>query len=119
MEDSKVDDIASLFQKAMTIVDVKNKLLPKEKHWAVLIEGAYFFECPYCGGGVQVLKNQVACKIFRHGSYKQPNNPPIPPHLPKDQCDELVRDNKVNGCAKPFLFVFNTEGNYVEKCGYI
>jgi len=43
----------------------------------------------------------------------------INPHMPKEICDRLVAEGRVLGCAKPLLFVFNLEGDHVEKCGYI
>ena len=80
----------------------------------------YFFLCPHCLSGVQVMKNEVACKIFRHGAYRQPGFPQIPPHLPKPQCEALVRDEKIVGCGKPFMFVFGSNGqNYVKICEYL
>ena len=34
-------------------------------------EGRYYlFECPHCQAPVQVSCNQVNCRIFRHGQYK-------------------------------------------------
>lgn len=110
--------LVTLFNIALSVAQIERSY--EDKNWAILLDNSYFFECPHCQGGVQVLQNQVACKIFRHGTYKQPDNPQIPPHLPKDQCDELVRTGQINGCGKPFLFVFAPDGrNYVEKCGYI
>jgi len=91
----------------------------EDKCWAILIEDSYFFQCPHCQGGVQVLQKEVACKNFRHGSYKQPENPQIPPHLPQAQCEALVASGQINGCGKPFLFVYGPHGkHYVKKCGY-
>lgn len=86
------------------------------------VDNFYFFYCPHCLGGVQVQTDQVACRIFRHGAYKLPDNPPIGPHTSKEECDRLVATNAITGCAKPFLFVFDPTGgtkHYVEKCGYI
>lgn len=40
---------------------------------------------------------------------------PINPHMPKEQCDELVKQGKVLGCAKPFRLI----GNHVDICDYI
>lgn len=86
------------------------------------VDNFYFFYCPHCLGGVQVQTDQVACRIFRHGAYRLPDNPPIGPHTSKEECDRLVETNAITGCAKPFLFVFDPTGgtkHYVEKCGYI
>ena len=74
----------------------------------------YSFECPYCNLLIQVKKNEIACKIFRHGFFKDKNQQ-VPPHASKEICDRLVEENKIYGCGKPFRF----DGKGVEKCGYI
>ena len=79
----------------------------------------YRFQCPHCKKEIEVLKNQLNCKIFRCGIFKN-NFHPIPPHSKKFECDRLVRENLIYGCAKPFRFIFNNNGNhYVEICDYI
>jgi hypothetical protein len=75
---------------------------------------AYSFPCPHCNFFVQVKKNDIACKIFRHGCYKK-GMKNIPPHSSKEVCDRLVSENKIHGCGRPFKF----DGRKVEKCGYI
>jgi hypothetical protein len=80
----------------------------------------YFFQCPHCLAGVQVMKNDVACKIFRHGAYRRAGFPQIPPHLPRTQCEALAKSGLIVGCGKPFLFVFGPDNhNHVEICDYI
>ena len=38
----------------------------------VKLEGDfYFFQCPNCNGDIIVEKNELNCKIFRHGIYKK------------------------------------------------
>ena len=83
------------------------------------VDGTFVFQFPHCDGTVIVAEAETACRIFRHASYKQPGNPPINPHTPKAECDRLVNENLVDGCAKPFLFVFAEPQNYVEICDYI
>ena len=82
-----------------------------------LLNGIYCFFCPHCFGPSQVLPAQVACKIFRHAVYVK-NNMPINPHMPEAQCNELVAQNAVRGCAKPFEFIPINGGFMVQKCGY-
>ena len=77
------------------------------------------FLCPHCDQFIEVMKNQVNCQIFRHAAYKNNINQPINPHTPKEICDKLVANDLVVGCAKPFRFVFSSQGNYVEICTYI
>jgi len=83
----------------------------------ILAEGQYFFECPHCQGAVIVPVSDVACAIFRHASFNAPDNPPIPPHTDQATCEELVRSDRVRGCAKPFRLVI--DAMRVEVCGYI
>lgn len=63
--------------------------------------GLYTFECPQCGGVVQV--DQINCQIFRHGVYKA-SNTPIPPHSTRVVCDSLLASGVIWGCGRPFLF---------------
>lgn len=78
----------------------------------------FIFKCPHCNETIEVYKKQTNCCIFRHAVYKH-NMTQIPPHSKKKLCDQLVKDNKVFGCGKPFKFIYKQTGNYVEKCGYI
>ena len=71
----------------------------------------YFFECPHCNGGIIVNKNEVNCKIFRHGYLKGSSNQ-IDSHAPKDYCDHVVEENLVYGCAKPIKLIY--EGTNVK-----
>jgi uncharacterized C2H2 Zn-finger protein len=81
-------------------------------------DGFYIFECPNCGGVVQVQKNETRCCIFRHAVYKNTFQQ-IGPHTPKVECDRLINQGLVEGCAKPFRFIFSGDGNWVEECDYI
>lgn len=76
------------------------------------------FLCPHCNQYTEVLKQHVNCRIFRHAVFIH-NGQPINPHMPKEQCDMLVANNQVYGCAKPIRFQFTPQGNYVEICDYI
>jgi len=106
-----------------TVQPVENKQntnpLKIRKYVTKVDNNMFEFECPHCNGTVQVEESAVACRIFRHATFKQPNNPQIPPHTPKEECEKLVAQNLVNGCAKPFMFYFAEPQNYVEACDYI
>lgn len=91
----------------------------KNRKFVEKIDGVFVFECPHCEGTVEVEEAAVACRIFRHASYKQPGNPPIPPHSSQDECERLMAANEIRGCAKPFMFFFADPKNYVEACDYI
>jgi hypothetical protein len=58
--------------------------------------------CPHCGQMIEIVEEN--CKIFRCGIYKS-NYKQIDPHAPKIICDNLVRDNLIFGCGKPFMLV--------------
>tara|TARA_B100000925_G_scaffold188849_1_gene142752 strand:- start:494 stop:739 length:246 start_codon:yes stop_codon:yes gene_type:complete len=79
---------------------------------------AIYVNCPHCKQVVEILKSQFNCKIFRHGvlkdSYKQ-----IDPHLPKIECDKLIKDDKIYGCGKPFRLIVTETQYRTEVCDYI
>jgi hypothetical protein len=70
-------------------------------------------ECPHCH--LIVWIEQINCRIFRHAVYKE-NDEPIPPHSSQEECERLVAEDKVWGCAKPFRL---NDNNEPEICGYI
>lgn len=72
--------------------------------------------CPHCGG--TLIIEQINCNIFRHGVYKI-NGEQINPHLPKNECDRLSRDNLIYGCGKPFTTVNKDNEIIAEICDYI
>ena len=74
----------------------------------------YEFTCPHCNISIIVMKNEMNCRIFRCGEYKKTRQP-IPPHLPKNLCDELVKNDLIYGCGKPFIF----KNDKLEICDYI
>ncbi len=71
-----------------------------------------FYECPWCQGMIEII--ELNCKIFRHGYYKK-ENIQINPHLKKDECEDLIKQDLIYGCGKPFCIL---NGN-IEKCDYI
>ena len=78
---------------------------------------SYVFDCPHCSIKIQVLASEIACSIFRHGTYKTTNQQ-VGPHTSKEECDRLVEKDSVYGCCKPFRFVAGTHPT-VEVCDYI
>jgi hypothetical protein len=74
--------------------------------------------CPHCQEYFIVNQKQINCGIFRHAVFIT-NGHPINPHMPKQECENLLNKNLVYGCAKPFRV--NLVGNkYVtEICDYI
>ena len=78
----------------------------------------YRLTCPHCDQPIEILKNQLNCRIFRCGilksSYKQ-----IGPHTKKVECDRLKEQDLIFGCSKPFKFITKNGINSIEICGYI
>jgi len=75
-----------------------------------------YITCPHCSITIEVI--QLNCKIFRCGIYKS-SGEQIHPHLPKNQCEQLVQTNAIYGCGKPFRIVNDIPPFVVEKCDYI
>lgn len=69
------------------------------------------FECHHC---------ELFFTIIIHAVFKN-NMSQINPHLPKKDCEELVVNNLVIGCAKPLQIVKkDNSNNYIAiKCDYI
>ncbi len=75
----------------------------------------FLFECPHCSCLILVAKNEVNCRIFRHGTYKSTGHS-MNPHTPKEECDRLFETGEIWGCGKPFHMI---ESSYVEICDYL
>ena len=56
-------------------------------------------QCPHCDQYIEIIA--LNCAIFRCGIYKQ-NYEQIPPHLPELQCRQLIDNNLIYGCGRPF-----------------
>lgn len=82
------------------------------------MENYYTVECPHCNGLILIAKNEVNCKIFRHAVYKKNFNP-INPHANKEECDNLIKENKVFGCGKPFRVEYEENSLKSFRCKYI
>tara|TARA_Y100000816_G_C25923381_1_gene481511 strand:- start:6 stop:242 length:237 start_codon:yes stop_codon:yes gene_type:complete len=70
--------------------------------------------CPNCGDYIQIFKNEINCKIFRHGILKS-SGKQINPHLKKSLCDKLLNEGKIYGCGKPFML----KHDIAVTCDYI
>jgi hypothetical protein len=68
--------------------------------------------CPHCH--IFIFIEQQNCNIYRCGIFKSNFNQ-IPPHLSKSDCDELVKQNLIYGCSKPFRI----NNNKALICDYI
>lgn len=76
-----------------------------------------YVECPHCKDYVQIAKNEIHCAIFRHGAYKKDFRQ-ISPHMSKSECMELVKEDKIFGCGKPFKLLRKKEYEAII-CDYI
>lgn len=76
------------------------------------------FNCPHCNGAIEIQRDQFNCRIIRHAVYVK-NGQQINPHASKAECDRLVEQKLVHGCARPSKIVVSGNGFKLEKCGYI
>lgn len=74
------------------------------------------FVCPHCDTPFIVRETEINCGIFRHGAYRATLEP-LPPHLPRDQCQDLLERNLIWGCAKPIQITLPEK--IIQKCDYI
>ena len=73
--------------------------------------------CPNCNCNIMIEK--INCGIFRHGIIKSTGNQ-IDPHLPKIDCEQLIKKNLIYGCGKPFQIIESSPNNYnISICDYI
>jgi hypothetical protein len=75
-------------------------------------------KCPHCNEYFVVNTNQINCAIFRHAVYRN-NMQPINPHENKENCEMLINNGVVYGCAKPFRIINQNNTYTVEVCDYI
>ena len=71
--------------------------------------------CPHCNELAQIYKNEINCRIFRHGVHKATNES-VNPHLDRESCEKLVDSGSIYGCCKPFRL---NDQDLPEICDYI
>jgi len=72
--------------------------------------------CPNCNMLVHI--EEINCAIFRHGIYKSTGEQ-LYPHLSKVKCEQLVKENLIWGCGKPFKLIVDNIEPVLIKCDYI
>ena len=77
---------------------------------------AMIFNCPHCNLLIEVLTKDIACGIFRHGTFISNGNQ-MDPNSNKQLCDTMVQEQKIYGCGKPFRIDLNSKE--VTICDYI
>jgi len=73
----------------------------------------FIIECPHCAQNIEII--ELNCRIFRCGVLKK-NYKQIDPHLSKDNCEQLKREDLIYGCGKPFYI---DESRKTVICDYI
>lgn len=78
--------------------------------------------CAHCGGNIVVASADIACKIFRHATYRA-DGQPIPAHATKNECDKLVAAGLIWGCGGPLRLTDSTIGDNTSylfiPCDYL
>jgi hypothetical protein len=73
--------------------------------------------CPHCLEPTIIEK--LNCCIFRHGIIIKTGQQ-MNPHASKEECDNLIINNEIYGCGKPFRIVKSESSEYTtEICDYI
>ena len=76
-------------------------------------------KCPHCQDFLFLSISGLNCRIYRHGVYKD-SLEQIDPHMKKEECDRLVANDLIYGCAKPFKIIDKNKTAYeIIKCDYI
>lgn len=75
-------------------------------------------ECPHCKLFFIMNVNELNCKIIRHAVFKN-NMTQINPHLPKKECDDLITNDLIIGCAKPCQIIKKYNKYVAIKCDYL
>ena len=78
--------------------------------------GQLIITCPNCNEFIIIEK--LNCCIFRHAVYKKTNKQ-IGPHTSQDKCEQLIKDNLIFGCGKPFKIIKKDNVYIAEICEYI
>jgi hypothetical protein len=73
--------------------------------------------CPHCDDFI--LIEELNCAIFRHAIMIDTGQQ-IDSHLPKKECEQLLKESKIYGCSNPFKITILKDGTWnIEKCDFI
>lgn len=75
------------------------------------------YECPHCSLVITTAVHELNCRIFRHG-FDVKKREQIPPHEPKERCEEWVKNPEIVGCCKPYEIVERNNQFWVQSCEY-
>ena len=76
----------------------------------------FIVKCPKCG--IQIIIEEVNCKIFRHAVLKI-SGEQMNPHASKSDCEDAVSSDSVYGCAAPFILDLSGNEWIAISCDYI
>ena len=93
--------------------EIKQPVQPNQTDFSII--------CPHCQDIILIEK--LNCGIFRHGVFKN-NHQQIPPHESQIICENLIKNDLIYGCGKPFKIYKNDNNNNndelkIEICEYI
>lgn len=63
------------------------------------MEHGFIVQCPSCNIGIEILS--IGCGIYRCAIFKD-TGIQVNPHLSKEECERLLKNNLIFGCGKPF-----------------
>ena len=69
----------------------------------------HIFTCIHCKEPFVIAHKDFNCQILRHGVYRH-NLQPINPHASKEECETLIHDGLIFGCAGPLQIVEKVAG---------
>jgi hypothetical protein len=76
------------------------------------------FSCPHCQGTILVHHHELNCRIFRHGVDRMTMQP-MNPHASKQECERLLSEQRIIGCAGPFQVIEKDGALIAVICDYI
>jgi hypothetical protein len=82
----------------------------------VHVDGNLFhYQCPHCELWIQVRREDLNCKIFRHGVFID-SGKPIDPHASKGDVES--QSHNILGCGGPHMIYNDTGKWYVRACSW-
>jgi len=73
----------------------------------------FIINCPHCNDLILINSNAIKCKKFLHAIYKKTQTN-VNPHSIKEKCEQLIKDDLIYGCGKPFYY----DGNLLKIIKY-
>jgi len=73
--------------------------------------------CPHCNDQIQIYLKEIKCAIYRHGVYKS-NYKQIDSHLNEENCNNLIENDLIYGCGKPYQLIKVINEWKVISCEY-